>query len=485
MLMFTRFRQFCRNESGNIALLFALGIGPLLVGSGVAIDYSRASNARSAVYAAADAAAIAGASTRGTATQRESAARQVFNSNLEASGITTPVTVNFRNITTGPNNTGYRVEASTSVRSILGSFTGSSENEIATKSQANSGMDDPTEVAFVLDTTDSMEGDRIATLKSATTSMMDELIRRAIRPDLVKVGVVPFSQYVNVGMANRTKPWIDVRPDYQTPVSTSCNMEREQIGETNCRMVGFGAEPATPAWPCMRDGRSRMCGGSSGRAARTERVCDPLMSSAPRNVCRSSGGDWVRWEGCVGSRAYPLETQDARYDIKIPGVLGVTCGTPLVDLTTDLARVRSTISALETNGETYLPSGLIWGWRMLSAGEPLSTAAPATTGVRKFMVFVTDGRNTKSPNYPTHEDNDSVMADRLTRETCLNISRDSANKIRIFTIAFEVDGLESKTILQECASRTGGQFFDATNAAGLRESLTKVLEAIATVRLTQ
>lgn len=193
----------------------------------------------------------------------------------------------------------------------------------------------------------------------------------------------------------------------------------------------------------------------------------------------------MRWEGCVGSRAYPLETQDARYDIKIPGVLGVTCGTPLVDLTTDLARVRSTISALETNGETYLPSGLIWGWRMLSAGEPLSTAAPATTGVRKFMVFVTDGRNTKSPNYPTHEDNDSVMADRLTRETCLNISRDSANKIRIFTIAFEVDGLESKTILQECASRTGGQFFDATNAAGLRESLTKVLEAIATVRLTQ
>jgi Flp pilus assembly protein TadG len=485
MSIFQRLCRFGKNESGNIALLFALGVGPLLVGAGVAIDYSRASNARTAVFAAADAAAIAGASTRGTPAQRETAARQVFQSNLESAGITTPVTVHYRNLTTGPNNTGYRVEASTSVRSLLGSFTGSSEKEIATTSQANSGMDEPTEVAFVLDTTDSMEGDRIATLKSATTSMIDELVRRAVRPDLVKVGVVPFSQYVNVGMGRRTAPWIDVRSDYQTPVITTCSMERVQVGETNCRMVNYGAESSTPATPCMRDGRARMCGGNPGRGPRTERVCDPIMSATPQNVCRSSGGDWVRWEGCVGSRAYPLETQDARYDIKIPGVLGVTCGTPLVDLTTDLARVRSTISALETNGETYLPSGLIWGWRMLSAGEPLSLAAPATTGVRKFMVFVTDGRNTKSPNYPAHEDGDSVMADRLTRETCLNISRDTSNKIRIFTIAFEVDGLESKTILQECASRTGGQFFDATNAAGLRESFSKVLEAIATVRLTQ
>jgi Mg-chelatase subunit ChlD len=146
--------------------------------------------------------------------------------------------------------------------------------------------------------------------------------------------------------------------------------------------------------------------------------------------------------------------------------------------------VRSTISALDTNGETYLPSGLVWGWRMLSAGEPLSSAAAAGRA-RKFMIFVTDGRNTKSPNYPSHEGSDAALADTLTRETCQNISRDTANGVRIFTVAFEVDGMAVKTILQECASKTGGQFYDASDAAKLRESFSKALDAIMTVRLTQ
>jgi Flp pilus assembly protein TadG len=484
MSLYQRLRQFSSNDSGNIALIFALIIGPILVGSGAAIDYSRASNARTAVFAATDAAALAGATTRGTAAQRSDAARQVFESNIQTAGITSPVTVNYQNILTGSVQTGFRVEASTSVKSLLGAFSGSPEKEIGTAAQARSLIEDPTEIVFVLDTTDSMEGDRIVALKSATNGLLDDLARRVTRPDLVKVGVVPFSQYVNVGMGNRSKPWLDVRSDYQTPVTTSCAMELEQIGETNCRMVNYPAEPSTPATPCMRDGRPRMCGGSSGRGPRAERACDPVMSTTPRNVCRPSGGDWVRWEGCVGSRAYPLETTDSRYDIKIPGMMGISCGTPIVDLTTDIARVRSTISALDTNGETYLPSGLVWGWRMLSAGEPLSVAAPAGSA-RKFMIFVTDGRNTKSPNYPAHEDNDAALADRLTRETCQNISRDTANGVRIFTIAFEVDGTAGKAILQECATRTGGQFYDATDAAKLRESFSKALDSIMTVRLTQ
>jgi hypothetical protein len=248
-------------------------------------------------------------------------------------------------------------------------------------------------------------------------------------------------------------------------------------------MVTYPAQPYQPPGTCLIDGRSRPCGGSPAQPARTERVCDAVYASTPRRVCYPSGGDWVRWNGCVGSRAYPLNTRDSDYGTRIPGIMGVTCATPIQNLTTDISSVRSTINGLTTMGETYLPSGLIWGKRMLSPGEPLS--ASSTPGVRKIMVLVTDGKNTKSPTYPNHDGSDGALADQLTRETCQNIATDGANPIRVYTVAFEMDGLDTKTILQNCAARSGGQFFDATDAARLRLAFADIVNSVYAVRLTQ
>jgi Mg-chelatase subunit ChlD len=145
--------------------------------------------------------------------------------------------------------------------------------------------------------------------------------------------------------------------------------------------------------------------------------------------------------------------------------------------------VRTTINSLVTMGETYLPAGLIWGKRVLSPGDPFSASNAA--GVRKFIVLVTDGRNTKSPTYPTHDGSDETLANQLTRETCQNIATDTSNPIRVYTVAFEMDGLATKTILQDCAARSGGQFFDAADAARLRASFSDITNAIFNVRLTQ
>jgi Mg-chelatase subunit ChlD len=133
-------------------------------------------------------------------------------------------------------------------------------------------------------------------------------------------------------------------------------------------------------------------------------------------------------------------------------------------------------------GETYLPAGLIWGKRMLSPGEPFS--ASSTPGTRKFLILVTDGRNTKSPTYPNHDGSDGTLADQLTRETCQNIANDASNPIRVYTIAFEMNGLDTKTILQDCAARSGGQFFDATDTARLRAAFSDITGQVFGVRLT-
>jgi Mg-chelatase subunit ChlD len=484
MSVSTHFKRFARNTSGNVSLFFALSVTSLMTAGGVAIDYSKASSAKSALSSSADSAALAGARTRGDAATREAAARSVFEANLRSAGYTGPVSVVYRNLTTSGTNSGFRVEASGSVRSWFGAVTGNADAPIASAAQATSGGEEPIEIVFVLDTTDSMEGDRIVNLKSAALNVIDEINRRSPRPGLVKVGVVPFAQYVNVGMANRSASWIDVRADYQEPIVTTCSMQFPVVGSTNCRTVHYPATPAVPPSACTRDGRPRMCGGSPAYPASSANVCDPVYGTTAVNVCTNSGGNWVRWDGCVGSRPYPLETMDSRYDVKIPGILGLSCATPIQNLTTDLSSVRSTISGLVTMGETYLPAGIIWGWRMLSPGEPLNAATVSGTGTKKFMILVTDGRNTKSPNYPMHEGNDSVQADQLTRETCANLARDRANPIQMSSVAFEVDGLDVKRILQDCARNTGGQFYDATNADRLRDAFSQIIDSVFTVRLT-
>lgn len=477
--------RLARDASGNVALVFGLSLAGMLAGSAAAIDYGRYSNARTELATAADAAALAGAKTNGTAAQREAAARQVFEANLKVANLVETPDIAYRNLTQHGINTGFRIEANLHVRSMLGTFTGNRSQRVATAAQAQASFDEPTEIVFVLDTTDSMEGDRIATLKSATTAIVEDLGRKVGRADLLKIGVVPFGQYVNIGTANRSKPWLDVRADHQEPDSNRCTNQRTLLSETNCRLVTIPARPAVPASTCMRDGRPRPCGGSAAQPARVERQCDRTYSD-PTQVCTRQAGRWIRWNGCVGSRDYPLETMDDRYDVKIPGIMDVTCGTPIQELTSDTGRVRTVISGLATKGETYLPAGLIWGWRMLSPGEPLQAAPPAVGGARKFMIVVTDGRNTLGPTYPAHGayDGAGAAADRLTRETCNNIAADRTNGVKVFTIAFEMDGLDAKAILQDCANRTGGAFYDAANAAALRESLGRAVDSIFGVKLT-
>ncbi len=476
-------RGFFKETSGNVAMMFALASGVLLTGSAAAIDYSRYSNARTAALTAADAAAVAGAKTQGTPAAREEAARKVFSANFRSSGAVGEPEVRYINILQNGVSVGYRVEAEVEVKAVLGAFTSTTSQRVSAASEAKATFDDPTEVVFVLDTTDSMEGARMAALKSSTTAIIDEMTRRVSRPDLLKIGVVPFAQYVNVGLANRGKAWLNVPSDYQEPSYDWCRQEAPVIGQNNCRMVTNPAQPATPPGTCYRDGVPFSCGGNPYTPASTSQVCDNVYGPSAL-VCTRIDGRWIQWNGCVGSRDYPLETMDSRYDVRIPGIMDVTCGTPIQNLTTDTAAVRSMINSLVTSGETYLPAGLIWGWRMLSPGEPLSAAASGPGGARKFMILVTDGRNTLSPTYPTHTGNDGALADRLTRETCTNLAADRASAIKLYTIAFEMDGLDAKTILSNCAGQTGGAFYDAGNATLLRESLGKAMDSIFAVKLT-
>jgi hypothetical protein len=83
-----RIQAFRAAEGGNIAVIFALTLLPVMTGVGAAIDYSRANATKAAVQSALDSALLAGAKD-GSSTWKTLAAN-VFTSNLAAKSFSVP-----------------------------------------------------------------------------------------------------------------------------------------------------------------------------------------------------------------------------------------------------------------------------------------------------------------------------------------------------------------------------------------------------------
>lgn len=496
--------RFVADRKGAIAYIAALSMVSLVGAGGLAIDYSRGAQAKSALFAATDAAALAGARTFGTPAERREAARRVFNANIKGHPTLEGLGMTGTNILRDGRNYGFQVRAKGDIRTTLGRVLGIDELGIETFAEAIASIGTRTEVSLVLDTTYSMTGWKIDTLKTAATRMVDELHGMSPPPDFLKIGVVPFSQYVNIGLPNRNKPWLDVIPDWTETIPQACYQECTASQQSNCRMVNFPAEPAQPSTPSgtctgYNDGvpYTYSCGGDSGRPARparTEQVCDNTCT-AQRQVCPPPVVVQHKWHGCVGSRPNPLDTRDSDYVTRIPALMKrpgqassqeVHCGTPLLGLTSSASTVKSTITGLTPNGETYIPSGLLWGWRQLSPGEPLAAHTPSTSApARKFIVLMTDGLNTKSPTYPHHDGSDGALSNDRVKEICRNIAADKVTNAIIYSVAFSVTDTATKKILSDCAKQTNGQFFDAQNQSQFLDAFSRITSMIAELRLAK
>ncbi|HYF56105.1 MAG TPA: hypothetical protein VEA41_17765, partial [Salinarimonas sp.] len=116
---------------------------------------------------------------------------------------------------------------------------------------------------------------------------------------------------------------------------------------------------------------------------------------------------------------------------------------------------KSRINALTTEGETYIPAGLIWGWRALSTQAPIAARdSQAGAQVSRYMVLVTDGQNTRSVNTSNsslHDGSNPTEANTVMRTTCQNMAADKVSGIKLYTIAFEVTDPTVKQLLEECS----------------------------------
>ena len=443
---------------------FAFAIPALFGTAGIALDFSRVQSARLSAQSTLDAALLASArQSQANADTVQTTIEAFFNRhgvNKFGSSIN-----NLRSQIDGPTFVGSAtVRTPTTLLNVVGfQYLDAAISSRVTRSTGN------IEVALALDTTLSMQGTRLDNVKTAATQLVDMLYDLPEASSRVKVSVVPFAQYVNVGMDNRHASWMDVPPDTSTTQEV-CGPTYPNATSSNCRIERFTT--VIDGVPTSYDAQ----------------VCD-WDYGTPVNVCSNVTTTQI-WNGCAGSRSYPLNIRDEQYSSRIPGIRNVSCPNRIVPLSGQASDVRGAINGLTAQGDTYIPSGLVWGWRTLSNREPFAESAndPATAGgsVSKFLILMTDGFNTRSPRYPEgdNEGSDPIEANRLTRAACDNIKADTQSRIEIFTIAFEVTDEAVKDILRYCAT-PGGAFFDAVDYSRLLSAFGEIGNTMTIARLAR
>ncbi len=461
------------DQRGNVVMMFGIMIIPTMGLVGGAIDFANASRTKSKLQAALDAATLAAARAIQNG-EDITAAQETADSYIKAN-LNSRFTGPIPSISLSQNSGVVTAKVNSMVDTYLLGVMGIDKLKVTAETSvaiANTGV----EVALVLDTTGSMAGDKLLAMQHAGRRLVKILMPNKA-PEHIKIALVPFSDYVNIGMEHRNEEGIHVPDDYEVCKNTYPNStyscEKKRINTT-----------------CYSDGKSYPC---------TKTIYENCTGDKgdPVKVCPPIDGKRYYWSGCVASREAPLNKTDDTYSTRVPGLMASwkSCRvSEITRLTNHKGSLISGISNMKARGETYIPAGLIWGWRLLSNTTPFADGAPYSKNTRKAIVLMTDGANSKSVRYSTsthaknneggfiwdHKGGNEEAANTLTSETCENI-KDAG--IRLFTIAFEVSDTTIKDILSNCAGNGGG-YYDAKNSADLLEAFEEIASALSSLRLT-
>ena len=204
--------SFGRSERGNIAILFAIAVVPVISFVGAAVDYTRANTARSSMQSAMDSTSLMlakdlqdGTINTSQITQKAEDYFKALYSNPDAKsvGVTATYTAAAGNGSKILINGNGKID--TSFMRLVG-IQDINFNVSATSAWGNVRM----RVAMALDVTGSMKDDgKMPAMQTAAKSLIDQLSPLAKNPGDIYISVVPFAKDVNLGSSYYNETWID------------------------------------------------------------------------------------------------------------------------------------------------------------------------------------------------------------------------------------------------------------------------------------
>ena len=504
--------RFAASERGNVAILFALFLVPVITFIGMAIDYGRAARARSAMQNALDSTALMLSRDLSqntiSASDIETKANEYFKAlytDAEAQGVT--VNANY-SAPTSNSASGFNLTASGHIISDFMQLAGYPTLGFGTKTATQWG-NAKLRVALVLDNTGSMQGTKLSTLKTVTAGaggLIDQLSVLARNPDDVMISLVPFARVVNVAGSGINSDAI-VGAGWATEPTSIIPANFKTVGPNgNCPFVSSssivcidentgGALPgnkiATSGKICPQDttdkGRYAGCWDTTGTSGNYVHTWQPfkLACIADRDPYKTSSDT-----PAVADSANPFPAYINNDSTAVCPPNGNATMQPVLPLSSNWSALKSAINGMVATGNTDQGIGFQVGVQTLIPGGAFDAPAEAdgeVTSYQRYIILLSDGLNTM--DRWSKVTNDAANIDPRQKALCqaINDAKDANNQplYTVYTIQLDTDKPASgvSTVLKNCAS-PGGQFYYLTNASQLGQVFQDIGNAIGKLRLT-
>ena len=490
-------RRWMKQEAGNVAIIFALAIVPIMGGVGASVDVSRAYVVKSRLNQALDAAGLAVGSLVGYSDAELTAKAQAFfEANYPASklGVTADITIQQLDGV-------VVIEGTAKVQTVMVSFIGVPEIDVSASveiTRESKGL----EVVLVLDNTGSMSSNgKLSAMKEAATEMVEILFGDETTPEKLKVGLVPFAAGVNLGPDFLDSGYMDtagISSTYAENFKSNTNVwnlykklqNRSWEGCVETRPYPYDETDAIPTssngdtlWvPWFAPDEP-----DTGGTYYNNYLDDKVKSGSNPSVDKRQ-----RKTGKYKNQYVSSSSKGPSYGCNIPAVTA---------LTNHRGTIEDGIDDLVASGYTHIPIGLAWGWRLLSP------QAPFTEGVAyddeeytKAIILLTDGQNVlgtmNNHNGKRYTAYGFLPEERLgtssgwqaqqeldykTARLCENVK---AEGIRVYTITFQLNDTTTQNLMRACATNES-LYFNSPSNEQLRLAFQTIAQDLSNLRISK
>lgn len=523
------------HEGGNFAIIASVLAVPLVAAAGMAMDLSTISRTRAELQSAMDAAVLAVAREGKDIDDAKAIeiAKMFVANNYH---------LKYTDFDIVREGTSVRVVAKTRTQLAFGGLLGYSDWQVGASSAADIAYASY-EIALVLDTTGSMQGGKLQSMKDAVDGMIESMSAQVKDKNKLHFSLVPFATFVNVGAEFGPKfdaqgiqipgtgaSWLDLEGKSTTPQSelrpgasrfqAYHNMGKTWSGCVETRMASGGkAYDVEDQAATQADARTLYVPAFAPDEPAAAGYANNYIDSGVNPADNSAAARKIK------HAKYGLPTDDDGEPLppgllkKLVGTLlglgggisiddsggkgpGRGCGTqPITALTNNYTELRNNVRALSAAGTTNIMEGVAWGTRVLSPGEPFGQGSKKSElGVEKIMVVLTDGANVLgnngTPLGSSYTSFGYVADGRLDGASSSSGSNSAMNArtlaacqyakaegITVYTIRLEEPDVKTGTMLQECAT-SADHFFDAPSRTQLDEVFQTIKERVVRLRLS-
>lgn len=507
--------QMRRDESGNVAILFALMMMPIVGGVGMAVDHSRAHRLQTQLQIVADAATSAGLNEyrmTGDVNKGQDRLLKYIDDGLEKDGMVRAREENGNGANAGearvvfvdgsvidPATSTVRPVLRTTIPTPFMSLLGTEELEVevytkgAVASNNIQGTKD-LEVSLMLDVSGSMAWTsgsgtiKINDMKDAAQDFLDVIMPEDLAVDNRRVGLVPFSERVNIGSyaaeATGLAPTIQVQTGTTTSkvfsTTSFSDLSRNSCGSRVREVTAYSSWGNTQARNFC-DSNFRVGTSSTYRTPAVVTQSTPVYGTRYLRTCITERqGAERHTDAAPGTGAYV-----GRYN---PNSSTLTdqysssqnnCSLPVIKtLTTDKQALKDHIATFSTYNGTAGHTATAWSYYMLSpewnrfwSEGHLDTAEYNNTQVIKAAVLMSDGE------YNSNYGGQSASAQAIA--TCNAMK---AKGIIVYTIGFDMStnvNDPARQTLQQCASPN--KYYFPYDGEALREAFEEIGNSLVTI----